>query len=117
MKKKQSVFNSVVYGLFEGGLIFTGVYLITIIYLRPSEINLPIEQALTNIDIYFPLILNKLSKQKILDRLNRELIKTEERSKENKIKFNKKNKKIKRTFNLIFIIASSIILFLLLIIL
>ena len=109
------VIESFVLGITEGFLIFVGIFIITVKYLRSHEEYLPVEQFLENIDIYLPFTIPQNLKKEILESIDVELANIEGNKEKKQKEIDKSNKIIKKKFFTIFISYGLTILFILLV--
>ena len=106
-------FEVLIEGLFEGILIFTGVYLLTFNYLIKTEHTNLIDQIFNDIDIYIPVYFlarnnqnaNQI-KQTLIDDLNEAIEKFNEPYQKRKKVVESDNNKLKKKFNTIYLYIS-----------
>ena len=97
-------FQNILFGIIEGIFIFSGIYLLIIIYIRKNEKKKLIQQLITNFNIYSPFLLQKTVENKLINELDDIIKKLEKKKKKEEIRIKKENKKYYRNFNTGFIL-------------
>lgn len=115
-------FTVLIYGILEGLIIFTGVYLLTLYYAIKTEHSSLIDQIFNNIDIYVPTYImtetdenTEVLKKEIIDDLDKSIIYFNKPYQDRQTNIDSANNKLKKKFNTIYISIASVILFLVII--